>query len=132
MGRLGVLFLLAWAAPVAAQPTGSPAEDLADVLRREAVTSSLAWIIALEGGQAPGAAESRLVRLAAQVSLFLGYEPDVSPKGCCNMAVPVAHGRLAIGLHGERGGLRASAEEWASIPAMVRTAKHVALLAAAY
>jgi hypothetical protein len=88
--------------------------------------------VTIDGGQVQGARESRLVRLSIEVARHLGYEPTVSARGCCNMSVPVSHGRLAIGLHGVRGGSRATAEEWASIPAMVRTAKHVALLAAAY
>lgn len=88
--------------------------------------------ITIDGGQVPGARESRLVRLSIEVSRHLGYEPTVSARGCCNMSVPVARGQLAIGLHGVRGGGRATVDEWASIPAMVRTAKHVALLAAAY
>ena len=86
----------------------------------------------IDGGQVPGARESRLVWLSIEVSRYLGYEPTVSARGCCNMSVPVAYGRLAIGLHGVRGGARATSEEWASVPAMVRTAKYVALLAAAY
>ena len=56
----------------------------------------------------------------------------VSPGGCCNMSIPVSQGCLAIGLHGIRGGQRATTEEWASISAMMRTTKYVALLAAAY
>jgi acetylornithine deacetylase/succinyl-diaminopimelate desuccinylase-like protein len=86
----------------------------------------------LEGGQVPGSRESRLVQLAVDVSRHLGYDSVVSPRGCCNMSIPISQGRLAIGLHGVRGGLRATAEEWASIPAMMRTAKFVTLLAAAY
>jgi acetylornithine deacetylase/succinyl-diaminopimelate desuccinylase-like protein len=111
---------------------GEITEVLEGVEAETRVRFDMEPVIALEGGQVAGARESRLVRLAAEVSRYLGYEPVISPKGCCNMAVPVTHGRLAIGLHGERGGQRATAEEWASIPAMVRTAKHVALLAAAY
>ena len=88
--------------------------------------------VTIDGGQVPGARESRLVRLAIEVSRYLGYEPKVSVRGCCNMSVPVSRGRLAIGLHGVRGGARSTSGEWASVPAMVRTAKHVALLAAAY
>jgi acetylornithine deacetylase/succinyl-diaminopimelate desuccinylase-like protein len=110
--------------------------DIAAVLERVEAETGVRFdmqpVVALDGGQVPGARESRLVRLAAEVSRHFDQDPVVSPRGCCNMSVPVAHGRLAIGLHGERGGQRATAEEWASIPAMMRTAKHVALLAAAY
>jgi acetylornithine deacetylase/succinyl-diaminopimelate desuccinylase-like protein len=89
-------------------------------------------VMTIDGGQVPGARDSRLVRLAVEISRQLGYEPEVSRDGCCNMAVPVGHGRLAIGLHGERGGSRADPDEWADIPAMMRTARFVALLAASY
>jgi len=89
-------------------------------------------VVAIDGGQVPEARESRLVQLAVEVSRHLGYDPIVSSRGCCNMSVPVAHGRTAIGLHGVRGGQRATVEEWASIPAMIRTAKYVTLLAAMY
>lgn len=89
-------------------------------------------VASLDGGQVPGARESRLVQLAIEVSRHLGYNPVVSPRGCCNMSIPVSHGRIAIGLHSVRGGRRATAEEWASIPAMIVTAKYVALLAASY
>jgi hypothetical protein len=44
------------------------------------------------------------------------------------MNVAVGAGTLAIGLGGERGGDRATATEWASIPVMINTARHVALL----
>jgi acetylornithine deacetylase/succinyl-diaminopimelate desuccinylase-like protein len=111
-------------------------QDVKAVLERVQVETSVRFemesTVTIDGGQVPGARESRLVRLSIEVSRHLGYEPTVSARGCCNMSVPVSHGRLAIGLHGMRGGSRATAEEWASIPAMVRTAKHVALLAAAY
>ncbi len=86
----------------------------------------------LDGGQVFGARESRLVQLASEISLHLGYQPTISPKGCCNMIVPVSHGCIAIGLHGDRGGQRATAEEWASIQAMMRTAKYITLLAACF
>lgn len=89
-------------------------------------------VMTIDGGQIPGARDSDLVALATEVARHLGIEPEVSHKGCCNMAVPVGHGRLAIGLHGERGGGRATAGEWADIPAMMRTARFVTLMAAAY
>lgn len=89
-------------------------------------------VASLDGGQVPGARESRLVQLAIEVSRHLGYDPVISARGCCNMSIPVSHGRLAIGLHGVRGGQRATAAEWACIPAMIRTAKYVTLLAAVY
>ena len=46
------------------------------------------------------------------------------------MNIAIGNGTLAIGLGGSRGGKRAEAGEWANIPAMLRTATHVVLLAA--
>ncbi len=86
-------------------------------------------VTVLNGGQVPGARESRLVQIAEEISVKLGYKPEISEKGCCNMIIPISHGRLAIGLHGDPGGQRATAEEWADIPSMIRTAKYVTLLA---
>ncbi len=83
------------------------------------------------GGQIPGARDSLLTRAAIAASRYLGYEPELSDLGCCNMRVAVAGGSLAVGIHGERGGGRAVAEEWASIPGMLNTARHVVLTAAA-
>jgi len=83
----------------------------------------------LDGGQIPGARESSLVKLVEDVCLDLGYKPILSSRGCCNMIIPISHGRLAIGVHGERGGKRGTSEEYASIPAMIRTAKFIAMLA---
>lgn len=83
----------------------------------------------IDGRQLPGASESRLVILAEEISKYLGNKPDLSSNGCCNMMIPISQGQLAIGLHGDVGGQRATAEEWASIPAMIKTAKFVVLLA---
>ena len=108
------------------------ASVLSSVEEETGIRFDMQSVASLDGGQVPGAPESRLVQLSIAVSRHLGYDPIVSPRGCCNMSIPVSHGRLAIGLHGVRGGKRATAEEWASIPAMIRTAKYVALLAAAF
>lgn len=88
--------------------------------------------ITLEGGQIPGAKESYIVQLASTIASDFGYQAEVTPKGCCNMIIPISQGHHAIGLHGERGGQEATAEEWASIPAMLRCAKFVLLLATSY
>lgn len=82
------------------------------------------------GGQIPGAEKSPLVQTAAAVSRHLGYEPRLGNSGSSNMNVAVGGGTPAIGLGGDRGGARGTPEEWAGIPAMVRSAKHVFLLAA--
>ncbi len=81
------------------------------------------------GGQIPGLKESPLVRTAADISRYLGYEPRLSDSGSSNMNVAIGAGTPAIGLGGSRGGARGQPEEWADIPAMLRAARHVALLA---
>jgi acetylornithine deacetylase/succinyl-diaminopimelate desuccinylase-like protein len=83
------------------------------------------------GGQLPGARGSPLVATAEAVARHLGLEPALSNAGSSNMNVAIAGGSPAIGLGGERGGLRGQPGEWADIPAMMRTARHVLLLAAA-
>lgn len=81
------------------------------------------------GGQIPGALESALVRSSRAVAEHLGLDPNLNPAGSSNMNVAVARGIPAIGLGGNRGGERGRPEEWADIPAMMRTAEHVYLLA---
>ncbi len=82
------------------------------------------------GGQIPGALHSPLVTTSQVVSRWLGFEPAMSNRGSSNMNVAIAGGTSAIGLGGNRGGQRGFADEWADIPAMMRTAQHVYLLAA--
>lgn len=83
------------------------------------------------GGQIPGARESDLVRWSAQVSERLGLSPTFSNSGSANLNVAIGAGTPAIGLGGGRGGERGNPDEWADINAMMRAAKHVALLAIA-
>jgi acetylornithine deacetylase/succinyl-diaminopimelate desuccinylase-like protein len=82
------------------------------------------------GGQIPGARESDLVRTSEAISRYLGFEPTLRNSGSSNMNLPIGKGTLAIGLGGQRGGGRGFPDEWAGIPAMIDTAKHVLLLAA--
>jgi acetylornithine deacetylase/succinyl-diaminopimelate desuccinylase-like protein len=82
------------------------------------------------GGQIPGARDTLLTRAAAAISRHLGYEPELSDQGCCNLRVAVGGGTLAIGLHGDRGGGRGTADEWANVPDLLNTARQVVLLAA--
>jgi acetylornithine deacetylase/succinyl-diaminopimelate desuccinylase-like protein len=82
------------------------------------------------GGQWPGARESALVRTAEAAVRWMGREPRLSDAGSSNMNVAVAGGSAAIGLGGSRGGARGQPEEWADIPAMIRSAKLILLLAA--
>lgn len=83
------------------------------------------------GGSIPGAVNSALVRTAQSISRHLGYDPSLSESGSSNLNVAVAAGTPAIGLGGSRGGDRGLATEWADIDGMMRTARHVLLLAAA-
>jgi acetylornithine deacetylase/succinyl-diaminopimelate desuccinylase-like protein len=111
-------------------------QEVDAILRRVRSETSISLDMVPEfqslGGQIPGARDSLLTRTATAVSRYFGYEPELSDSGCCNMRVPISHGTLAIGLHGrERGGSRATLDEWADIPNMMSTARHVTLLAAA-
>jgi acetylornithine deacetylase/succinyl-diaminopimelate desuccinylase-like protein len=83
----------------------------------------------IPGGQIPGARHSRLVRSSESVARHLGLDPAFNPAGSSNMNVAVARGIPAIGLGGSRGGDRGQSGEWADVPAMMRTAEHVYLLA---
>jgi len=80
------------------------------------------------GGQLPGARESVLVTSAEAISRHLGLEPRMSDMGSSNMNVAIGNGTSAIGISGSRGGQRGFPDEWANIPAMMRTAKHILLL----
>jgi acetylornithine deacetylase/succinyl-diaminopimelate desuccinylase-like protein len=82
------------------------------------------------GGTIPGAVDSRLVRSAQAISRHLGYEATLSESGSSNLNVAIAAGTPAIGLGGSRGGDRGLPTEWADIPAMMRAAHHVLILAA--
>lgn len=84
----------------------------------------------MPGGRIEGARDSRLVRMAAAVSRHLGFEPDLSEYGSSNLNVAIASGTPAIGLGGSRGGERGEPGEWADLDVMMRTARHVLLLAA--
>jgi acetylornithine deacetylase/succinyl-diaminopimelate desuccinylase-like protein len=83
------------------------------------------------GGRIPGALDSELVTVAVAVSEHLGYTPRLSEAGSANLNVAIAAGSPAIGLGGSRGGDRGEATEWADVDALMRTAHHVLLLAAA-
>ena len=82
------------------------------------------------GGQIAGATDSLLVSAAVAVSEHLGYKPNLSNTGSSNLNVPIGGGTLAIGVSGNRGGARGEAGEWADIPALMNTARHIVLLAA--
>ena len=82
------------------------------------------------GGQIPGARDSALVTTSAAIARHLGLAPTFNNAGSSNMNVAIAGGTPAIGIGGERGGARGEAGEFADVPAMMRTATHVLLLAA--
>jgi len=82
------------------------------------------------GGQIAGADTSRLVRASVAAARAIGLEPRLGNAGSANLNVAIAGGTLAIGLGGERGGLRGEPGEFADVPAMQRTARHVARIAA--
>ena len=70
------------------------------------------------------------VRNSEAIARYLGFEPTLRNSGSSNMNYPIGRGTPAIGLGGQRGGRRAYPDEWADIPSMIATAKHVVLLAA--
>jgi len=84
----------------------------------------------IPGGQIPGMESSGLVLTAVAIARSMGLEPRLSNSGSANLNVAIAGGTPAIGLGGERGGQRGYADEWADRAALMRSARHVLLLAA--
>ncbi len=80
-------------------------------------------------GQIDGARESSLVENSIAISEYLGNSPNLSNAGSANLNIAIAGGTLSIAISSERGGQRGFADEWASIPELQRTAKHVFLTA---
>jgi acetylornithine deacetylase/succinyl-diaminopimelate desuccinylase-like protein len=103
---------------------------LDDVTRETTIAFSLEPVQMTPGGQIPGARQSALVTTSEAIARHFGLTPALNDTGSSNMNVPIAGGTPAIGIGGERGGARAEAGEFADVPAMIRTAKHVLLLAA--
>ena len=103
---------------------------LDDVSRETGIELRMEPFQLTPGGRIPGALDSRLVRTAQSVSRHLGYEPSMSESGSANLNVAIGAGTPAIGLGGSRGGDRGLPSEWADVDGMMRTAKHVLLLAA--
>ena len=83
------------------------------------------------GGQIEGALQSPLVRWSRAIALGEGKAGTLSDSGSANLNIAIAGGTPAIGLGGERGGERGHAGEWASIPALHDTARHIVQLAVA-
>ena len=82
------------------------------------------------GGQIPGFRDSEVVRSSVAAARAVGLEPRLSNAGSSNMNVALGQGVPAIALGGSRGGERGFPGEWADVPAMIRSAQHVFLLAA--
>ncbi len=102
---------------------------LDEVSRETDIKLKIETEMAIPGGQIPGALESSLVQSSIAIARYHGIEPRLSNASSSNMNVAIGGGTLAIGIGGERGGGRATPEEFASIPVMVNTARHIALLA---
>ena len=81
------------------------------------------------GGQIPGMKDSDLVQTSAAIARHLGLTPKLGNLGSSNMNIPIGGGTPAIGIGGERGGARGDPGEWADVPQMMRTTKHILLLA---
>ncbi len=102
---------------------------VAEVARETGLSLSMQPVSRTPGGQIAGADTSLLVRASTAIAQALGLSPRLGNAGSANLNVAIGGGTLAIGLGGERGGARGQPGEFADIPAMVRTAKHVLLLA---
>lgn len=103
---------------------------LEEVAKETALQLTLEPFQMTPGGQLPGARDSALVRTSETIARHLGLEPRLGNGGSSNMNIAIGGGTPALGLGGERGGHRGTPEEFADIPAMMRSAEHVLLLAA--
>ncbi|WP_411818750.1 M20/M25/M40 family metallo-hydrolase [Hyphococcus sp. DH-69] len=115
-------------APIIADIESDVREILSEVSDETSISLEMVPENMTPGGQIPGALESDLVRWSVQIAKRLGLEPRLSDAGSANLNIAIANGTPAIGLGGERGGQRGHPGEWADIDAMMRTARHVALL----
>ena len=102
---------------------------LKDVSTQTRISFDMQVVDQTPGGQIPGMKEGDLVQTSAQIARYLGMTPKLSSLGSSNMNIAIGGGTPAIGLGGERGGARGEPGEWADVPQMMRTAKHVFLLA---
>ena len=102
---------------------------LGDVTEELGIRFEMEAVSRTPPGQIAGALESSLVQNSLAISEFLGTSPRLSNAGSANLNVSIAGGTLSIGISSERGGRRGFADEWADIPVLQRTAKHVFLTA---
>jgi acetylornithine deacetylase/succinyl-diaminopimelate desuccinylase-like protein len=84
------------------------------------------------GGQYPDAINHRLVTTAIRTGKYLGMEPTLHNAGSSNLNIPLANGKMAIGINGDRGGNRGYPDEWADLNALIKTAQFVYLLCLLY
>jgi acetylornithine deacetylase/succinyl-diaminopimelate desuccinylase-like protein len=105
--------------------------QILDAVGREtSIAMTLEPVQLTPGGQIAGARQSPLVTTSAAIARHLGLTPAFTNAGSSNMNIAIAGGTPAIGIGGERGGARGEAGEFADVAAMLRTSKHVLLLAA--
>ncbi|MHB9879527.1 M20/M25/M40 family metallo-hydrolase [Pacificimonas sp. ICDLI1SI03] len=104
---------------------------MADVSRDTGIELKRKAVNLVPGGQIAGARESSLVRWASAIARGEGRSAELTNAGSANLNIAIGGGTPAIGLGGERGGMRGQSDEWASIPVLHRTARLVALLAVA-
>lgn len=108
-------------------------EDVRAVLRETSAETDISFameaVTRIPAAQIPGLEDSELVRTAGAIARWMNLEPTFSNAGSANSNVALAGGTPAIGIGGGRGGARGSLDEWADRAAMMRTARHVFLLA---
>ena len=102
---------------------------LREVGAETGVSFEMEAVTQIPGAQIPGMADSDLVRTSAAIARSMDLQPTFSNAGSANLNVALAGGTPAIGLGGGRGGQRGSLDEWADRAAMMRSARHVFLLA---
>ena len=102
---------------------------LKDVSAQTHVTFDMQPVDQTPGGQIPGMKDSDLVQTSAAIARHLGLTPRLGNLGSSNMNIAIGNGTPAIGMGGDRGGARGEPGEWADVPQMMRTTKHILLLA---
>lgn len=102
---------------------------LKDVSAQTHVSFDMQPVDQTPGGQIPGMKDSDLVQTSAAIARYLGLTPRLGNLGSSNMNIAIGNGTPAIGMGGDRGGARGEPGEWADVPQMMRTTKHILLLA---
>lgn len=102
---------------------------LKEVSAQTHITFDMQPVDMTPGGQIPGMKQSDLVQTSAAIARHLGLTPKLGNLGSSNMNIAIGGGTPAIGIGGDRGGDRGDPGEWADVPQMMRTTKHILLLA---